>query len=122
MSERNAGNVHVVPLPEAATMLQLPVEAVQALVGAGYLMPAGQGPQGPEFPLTDLKAFLARNADNGSGNLFDFDAGNFETTSIDPQDLLDALDGKSDDMARRAFDIFSTVFPEASGWTISEQA
>ena len=62
MSERNAGNVHVVPLPEAATMLQLPVHAVEALVGAGYLLPAGSGPQGPEFPLSDLKAFQARNA------------------------------------------------------------
>src|SRR4051794_19588721 len=117
MSERNAGNVHVVPLPEAATMLQLSIEAVEALVGGGYLLPAGQGPNGPEFPLSDLKAFQARNADNGSGNLFDFEVG-----SVDPQDLLDALDGKSDDMARRAFDIFATVFPEANGWTISEQA
>src|SRR3954468_22718306 len=117
MSERNAGNVHVVPLPEAATMLQLSIEAVEALVGGGYLLPAGHGPNGPEFPITDLKAFLARNADNGSGNLFLFEAG-----SVDPQDLLDALDGKSDEMARRAFDIFSTVFPEASTWTISEQA
>src|SRR4051812_6576008 len=117
MSERNAGNVHVVPLPEAATMLQLSIEAVEALVGGGYLLPAGLGPNGPEFPLSDLKAFQARNADNGSGNLFDFEVG-----SVDPQDLLDALDGKSDDMARRAFDIFATVFPEANGWTISEQA
>src|SRR5205823_1173393 len=36
--------------------------------------------------------------------------------------LLDALDGRSDEMARRAFDIFATAFPEASGWTLSEQA
>src|SRR5438270_6193079 len=117
MSERNAGNVHVVPLPEAATMLQLSIEAVEALVGGGYLLPSSQGPNGPEFPLSDLKAFQARNADNGSGNLFLFEAG-----SVDPQDLLDALDGKSDDMARRAFDIFATVFPEASSWSITEQA
>src|SRR4051812_35298081 len=117
MSERNAGNLHVVPLPEAAAILQLPADAVEALAAAGYLLSAGEGPNGPEFPLSDLKAFVARNADNGSGNLFLFEAG-----SVDPQDLLDALDGKSDEMARRAFDIFSTVFPEASGWTISEQA
>src|SRR5436309_9775401 len=117
MPDRNTGNVNVVPLPEAATLLQLPISAVEAMVGAGYLVPAGEGSQGPEFPLTDSKAFLARNADNGSGNLFEFEVG-----SVDPQDLLDALDGKSDDMARRAFDIFATVFPEANGWTISEQA
>src|SRR3954466_9243379 len=117
MPERNTGNVNVVPLPEAATMLQLPISAVEAMVGAGYLVPAGEGNLGPEFPLTDIKAFLARNADNGSGNLFDF-----EPDSVDPQDLLDALDGKSDEMARRAFDIFATVFPEAIGWSLSEQA
>src|SRR3954466_8362210 len=117
MPERNTGNVNVVPLPEAATMLQLPISAVEAMVGAGYLVPAGDGNQGPEFPLTDIKAFLARNADNGSGNLFDF-----EPDSVDPQDLLDALDGKSEEMARRAFDIFATVFPEATGWSLSEQA
>src|SRR3954454_10699040 len=117
MPERNTDNVHVVPLPEAATMLQLPILAVEAMVGAGYLAPAGEGSQGPDFPLSDIKAFLARNADNGSGNLFDFEPG-----SVDPQDLLDSLDGKSEEMARRAFDIFATVFPEATGWSLSEQA
>src|SRR4051812_23386596 len=116
-STGNLGNLRVVPLPQAASMLQLPISAVEAMVGAGYLVPADEGSQVPEFPLSDIKAFLARNADNGSGNLFDFEPGN-----VDPQDLLDALDGKSDDMARRAFDIFATVFPEASGWSISEQA
>src|SRR5437588_1385555 len=117
MSDRASGNVQVVPLPEAATMLQLPISAVEAMVGAGYLVPASEGMQGPEFPVTDIKAFLARNADNGSGNLFDLEPGN-----VDPQDLLDALDGKSEEMARRAFDIFATVFPEALRWSISEQA
>src|SRR5205823_7365629 len=36
--------------------------------------------------------------------------------------LLDALDGRSDEMARRAFDIFATAFPEATGWSLAEQA
>ena len=103
-------------LPEAADYLHLPVEAVRALVGANYLAPR-EGPDGPAFPLVDVKAFLARNADNGTGNLFDVESG-----GADPQALLDALDGRSDEMARRAFEIFATVFPEANGWTLTEQA
>ncbi|MDQ1395662.1 MAG: two-component system, OmpR family, phosphate regulon sensor histidine kinase PhoR [Acidimicrobiaceae bacterium] len=107
----------MVPLAEAAAMLQLPPTAVEAMAAAGYLAANGQTSNGPEFAVTDVKAFLARNADNGSGNLFDLEPG-----SVDPQELLDALDGRSDEMARRAFDIFATVFPEASGWSITEQA
>src|SRR3954452_11308429 len=117
MPDRNTENRHVLPLPKAAAMLQLTVPATEALVDAGYLAPSGTGPLGPEFPISDLKAFVARNADNGSGNLF-----SIEPSSVDPQDLLDALDGKSEEMARRALDIFTTVFPEASTWSISEQA
>jgi PAS domain S-box-containing protein len=67
--------------------------------------------------LVDLKAFLARNAENGSGNILDA-----ALESVDPQGLLDALDGRSEEMARRAFEIFSTVFPESRGWSLSEQA
>src|SRR5437016_4500086 len=117
MPDRNTESRHVLPLPEAAEMLQLEVPAVEGLVLAGYLAPVGTGPHGDEFLIGDLKAFVARNADNGSGNLFDL-----EPDNVDPQDLLDALDGKSEEMARRAFDIFATVFPEATGWSISEQA
>ena len=98
-------------------MLQLSEAAVEAMVGAGYLAIAEEGPQGPQFTVSDLKAFQARNADNGSGNLF-----SIEPSSVDPQDLLDALDGKSEEMARRALDIFTTVFPEAGSWSLKEQA
>src|SRR5688572_4741616 len=119
MAERDTGNRPLLKLPEAAELLSLPPAAVLALSEAGYIMPAAAGPEGPEFPLVDLKAYLARNADNGSGNLFDaFDV----EEATDPQALLDALDGKSEQMARRAFEIFSTVFPEAATWSMSEQA
>src|SRR5438128_4939992 len=104
-------------LREAAELLHLPIGSVEALVGAGYLVPADSGDAGPRFALGDLKAFLARNADDGSGDLFAEAA-----EAADPQALLDALDGRSEEMARRAFDIFTTVFPEATGWTLSEQA
>jgi PAS domain S-box-containing protein len=104
-------------LPQAAEILHLPPESIEALVGAGYLLPADRGPEGLRFALGDLKAFLARNADDGSGDLFAE-----ATDAVNPQALLDALDGRSEEMARRAFDIFTTVFPEASGWTLNEQA
>jgi PAS domain S-box-containing protein len=112
----------VLPLREAAALLRLPSTAVEALVGSGYLVPSAQGPAGPEFPLPDLKAFLARNADNGSGNLWQGEPTLDQLERVDPQDLLDALDGRADEMAKRVYDIFSTVFPEAANWGITEQA
>jgi PAS domain S-box-containing protein len=115
-------NATVLPLPEAAALLKLPPTAVEALVGSGYLVPRSTGPGGLEFRLADLKAFVARNADKEEDEALSFDQtlGAFER--VDPQDLLDALDGRSEEMARRVYDIFSTVFPEAAGWTLREQA
>ncbi len=115
-------NVTVLPLTEAAALLRLPPTAVEALVGSGYLVPSAHGPAGPEFPLPDLKAFLARNADNGSGNLWSAEPSLDDLERVDPQELLDALDGRAEEMAKRVYDIFSTVFPEAATWKISEQA
>lgn len=115
-------------------MLDLPTVAVEALVGSGYLVPARIGKAGPELPLSDVKAFLARNADNGAGS--DMITAALAATAgspiaaepaadsqveLDPQELLDALDGRAPEMARRAFQIFATVFPEAEGWTLRQQ-
>ena len=117
MPDRDTGSRRPVSLAKAAEYLNLPAESVEALVDTGYLAALGRGPSGPEFALVDLKAFLARNAENWSGNILDA-----ALESVDPQGLLDALDGRSDEMARRAFEIFSTVFPESRGWSLSEQA
>ena len=118
MADRDTGNRPLVTLEEAAGLLHVPPEAVRAMLEAGYLSAQHEGPGGPEFFFVDLKAFLARNADNGSGDLL----ATLERESADPQALLDALDGKSEEMARRALEIFATVFPEASGWNMTEQA
>ena len=116
MSERSLGTPNVVPLAQAAEMLQIPVQAVEALVGAGYLAPLRGAENGEvAFPLGDIKAFVARNADNGSGNLF------FEEGGADPAMLLEALDGRSEEMGRKALDIFATVFPEAKSWSERER-
>lgn len=107
---------HHLDLPAAADYLDLDEATVRALVAAGYL-PA-ETPDG--FAVVDLKAFVARNADGGSGNFADLlaepagDAG--------PQELLDALDSRSDEMARRSLEIFSGVFPAAKRWPLARQA
>jgi PAS domain S-box-containing protein len=104
-------------LPEAAGILHLPVESVIALVGAGYLHTTASA-EGPRFALGDLKAFLARNA--GGDPIVDVVDASLD--DLDPQTLLDALDGRSEDMARRALDLLVTVFPEAGRWTLGQQA
>ncbi len=100
-------------LAESADLLRLPVEAVRALATAGYLKVSGDAGTGPSFSVSDLKGFLARNADGGSAILVPDDA--------DPTELLEALEGRSTEMARRALDIFQSVMPEASIWTAEEQ-
>jgi PAS domain S-box-containing protein len=104
-------------LPEAAGVLRLPVESVVALVGAGYLRTTTSD-DGPHFALGDLKAFLARNADGDPV----VDLADVSLDSLDPQGLLDALDGRSEDMARRALDLLIAVFPEAGRWPLRQQA
>src|SRR5947207_7952596 len=111
------GKSRLVGLDEAATLLDLTPDGVSALVKAGYLTASTDGPDSPRFAIGDLKAFVARNADSGAGNLFDTEGG-----PADPQALLAALDGRSEEMARRAFDIFATAFPEASQWSLAERA
>src|SRR5947209_337176 len=116
MSDR-VGKSRLVGLDEAASLLDLTAAGVHALVAAGYLPASTDGPEGPRFAIGDLKAFVARNADSGAGNLFDQ-----EGEPADPQALLAALDGRSEEMARRAFDIFSAAFPEAATWGLAERA
>jgi signal transduction histidine kinase len=120
MAERETGNRRQLTLAEAAEFLHMSEEVVRALVGAGYL--ASADPNAPAdslaFPLVDLKAFLARNADYGSGNILD----TFDAERADPRALLEALDGKSEEMARRAYDIFASVFPETATWSMTHQA
>lgn len=109
-------NPHRLDLPGAARYLGVDEAAVGELTAAGFLT-ATTDADGLWFALADLKAFVARNADNGSGNLPLDGVG-----SVDPQALLDALDGRSEEMARRAFEIFAAAFPEARSWSLGEQA
>lgn len=110
----------LITLASAADYLGLPVDAVRALVGASYLEPAHEGPDGPLFPMVDLKAFLARNADNGAGNFLLADTEAVGPAS--PEALLDLLGARAGEMAHRAFDIFSAAFPDARTWSLSQRA
>src|SRR5580704_7369937 len=113
-------NATVIPLAEAAAVLRLPPAAVVALVDGGYLVPQAPGPDGPRFHLADLKAFVARNTSAGDDG-FQYSR-HLQLEPVDPHDLLVALDGRAREMARRVFDIFSTVFHEARSWDLTEQA
>ncbi len=109
MTSRSTDVPNLLSLARVAELLDLAPTAVEGLVGARYLVPAGTDGLAPVFALSDVKAFLARNADNGSGNVLPG-----EPDPADADDLLEALDGRCGDMARRAHDIFVTVFPDAA--------
>lgn len=112
--EGTAGNPRVIDLGEAARLLSLSEEGVRALARAGYLRATDAA--AARFTLGDVKAFLARVADDGTVDVFSETA-----ADVDPQGLLDALEGRSDEMARRAFDIFQQAFPGAAGWSLAER-
>jgi PAS domain S-box-containing protein len=116
MADRDTGNRPLLSLPEAADYLRLPAASVRALAEAGFLSAAENG-AGPVFALSDVKAFVARNAENGAGQLLALGI-----EPADPQALLEALDERADEMARRSYEIFAGVFPEATTWTAVERA
>lgn len=113
---------HLLSPDDAARELGLPRAAVEALIGGGFLV-AEPGPSGPRIRRAELKAFAARNSDPEDGlTVQAAGLATAESDSLDPQDLLDALDGRAEEMARRAFDIFAAAFAEATRWSLSEQA
>lgn len=125
-------------LETAAEELVLPPAAVAALAESGYLAARRQENGHPRFDLADLKAFAARNADNGTGgNLLHLALstappgpgsngrppvdGGHPDTDLQPQELLDLLDQRAEQMALRVLKMFSTVFPDAEAWTLHQQ-
>ena len=86
-------------------------------MAAGYLKPGGEDAGQPTFAVSDLKGFLARNSEGGGTEMF---LGVEEPA--DPKVLLEALDSRAEEMARRALDIFQAAVPDASVWSQTEQA
>jgi PAS domain S-box-containing protein len=109
------------PLEQAAALLGLPVDTVAALADRGYLDAAKATSSGPRFALSDLKAFLARNADNGAGNAVARQAVGVDSDSIGRTDLLDALDARTAELAERVLTIFTAVHTEARDWSVGQR-
>lgn len=111
-------NFTVLAIDEAAGLLDLPVSTVTELARHGYLAAVTEASGELRFQLSDVKAFLARNADNGAGvgvlpQTF--------TSDLEPKELVELLDSRAEQMACRVFKIFSTVFPEAGRWPLPKQ-
>jgi hypothetical protein len=124
-------NPTVLTLDEASDLLELPRGAVEGLALRGYLAALPGRDQGLRFQLSDVKAFLARNAENGAGTGLiqlalaprpaDPHAGQAVDGELDPGALVQLLDDRAEEMACRVFKIFSTVFPEAEAWPETKQ-
>ncbi len=102
----------------AAALVALPPAAMEALAAAGYLA-ASLEPQGhPAFELADLKAFVARNADNGSGGRLP----RALNPDLDTDELVELLDERAEHMAARLMKMYATVFPQAGTWSAATQS
>lgn len=115
-------------LQSAAAVLGLPSAAVDALAGSGYLAAQRAADGSLRFRAADLKSFVARNADNGSGDrLLDRalagadQAERGEQRDMQPDELLQLLDERAELMARRVLMMFSAAFPDAARWTPQQQ-
>jgi hypothetical protein len=78
-------------------------------------------------PPIDLKAFVARKADRGTGTGL-LDRALSETSpsapesDLQPDELLGLLDDRAEDMARRMLKMCAVVFPAAERWNARQQA
>lgn len=104
-------------LDTAAELVAVPPSALAALAGAGYLPAPHDDGAGPTFEMADLKAFVARNADNGSGGAL---RSSF-SPDLEPQELVRLLDERAEHMALRMLKMYVTVFPQAAAWPATRQ-
>jgi PAS domain S-box-containing protein len=114
-----AGRTRLIEVEEAASLLRLPVVGVEALIEGDYLVADPEGRVG----LGDVKALQARLVAETGFDVEWLDRSFLDPTSpvADPQALLDALEGRSDDMARRALDVFRAAVPSSATWDLVEQ-
>lgn len=103
-------------LDSAAETVGLPAAAVESLAAAGYLA-ASEGADGPSFELADLKAFVARNADHGSGQ----ELHRALSPDLGTDELVGLLDERAEHMAARLLKMYATVFPQAASWPAAMQ-
>lgn len=103
----------------AASVVGLPPATLAALAGAGYVAVSGDPGDGGSFQLPDLKAFVARNADNGTGG---FVPPPPRPADLQPEELVGLLDQRAEHMAMRLLKMYATVFPAAARWPADRQA
>lgn len=117
----SGSNARELPLDAAAAALALPISALGALIAAGYLRALPNADGSRTIELTELKAFIARNIDDGR-DVIDLRVDEQGTVAVfDEDDLLRALAERSEDMAARAFDVFAAAFPEVDAWPIERK-
>jgi PAS domain-containing protein len=115
VSVEHRGTPSALSAVEAGDVLDLPADVVRALADAGYLRSTlHQGV--PRFAMVDLKAFLARTA-GGEGGPWVFAD---DVDELAPDDLVQLLDGRVDDMALRTLHLLQTVLPEARHWSAEQ--
>jgi hypothetical protein len=105
----------LVDLDAATAVTGLSKASLEDLAAAGYLAAAAAEPL--RFRSPDLKAFVARNADNGSGpSLL------IPPPEIEPDELVALLDARAGHMADRMLKMFMAAFPAAARWSPGRQA
>jgi hypothetical protein len=108
---------------EAAASLRVSPETIEALVTAGYLRTeTGAGAAG--IPLSEVKAFVARNTETEGEPLDGLDVVELRNGAAPAEvaDLAAALHARTDEMADRALEILATAFPEVSSWPAARTA
>lgn len=101
----------------AAALVALPPAAVEALAAAGYIAGSMDADGHRAFDLAELKAFVARNADTGSGGRLHRSL----IPDLGTEELVELLDERAEHMAARLLKMYATVFPQAGSWSASTQ-
>lgn len=103
----------ILDLQTAAEYVDVSPFALKSLVNAGYLGASRNGEAQLRFTRSDLKAFIARNSDNGSGVDLRHD---LPLPALEPSELVELLDDRAEHMALRMLTMYSTVFPQVKSW------
>ena len=105
-------------LDTAADALALPSSTVADLAAAGFIASTDPSGPAPHFQLADVKAFVARHAENGSGGAIH----RALTPDMEPEELVGLLDERAEHMAARLLKMYEIVFPQAASWSPERQA
>lgn len=102
-------------------MVGLPADVVRALADAGFLRPVSMAGGSPRFALGDLKAFVARNHDEGPPDKRVWSAV-VDAELPTAEELLASLDGRAAQIAERLLEQFGHVFPGAATYGPGQRA